>query len=216
MVPRFGELRTVKKSAYGGPSLGSFAVDSEYSLSWEKCREQFSHKFGEVTNGFYFCHVPTQGQNVAWFIAKTEEIVDFASCLYSYSPTVFCPTNFDYVLWVEPSTFWLKQEMRRQLFTILLRQGMSYEPTRNNYEEALWCKDKLGNTYAMETHLAVTRFLFGFTNYVSDPGVIGYTYKSGWVNTFKGRDEQSIRKLLILPEGEKPKHSAVGLGKLWT
>jgi hypothetical protein len=216
MLPRYGERKTVKKSAYGPPQLGHFAVEGDYSLTWDKCREQFSHKFIETVSGFYFCHPPNEGHKVAWFITKTEEIIGFCNYLHSYDPTLFCETDREDVIWIEPSRFWMRQEMRRQLFTILVRAGMNYEPTLNNYEDALWAKDKMGNTYAKETQLAVMRFLFGFTNYISDPAVAGYSNKTGWVNTFKDRDEQSVRRLLILPEGERPQYSVVGLGKLWT
>lgn len=216
MTPQFGELKkTVKKSVYGPPGIGHFATDSECSLSWEKCREQFSHKFTEVLHGFYFCHVAGEGYNVAAFIAKTEEIVGFDDFLHSYAPSKFCKTDNDSVLWIEPSRFWSKCEMRRQLLTILLRAGMNYNPTTNNYEEALWSKDKMGNNYAMETQLAVMRFLFGFTQYVNDTSVVGFNYKTGWWTTFKDRPEQAIRKLLVRPEGEKKETSVIGLGKLW-
>lgn len=212
VMPQFGEQKkSVKKSVYGPPGLGYFATDSDFSLTWEKCREQFSYKFTEVLQGFYFCHVPLEGYNVASFIAKTEEIIGFVDFLHSYASSQFCQTDRENVLWVEPSRFWSKCEMRRQLFTILLRSGMNYNPAINNYEQALWSKDKMGNNYALETQLAIMRFLFGFTQYVNDV----VNYKTGWWTTFKDRPEQTVRKLLVRPEGEKKETSVIGLGKLW-
>ena len=217
MMPQFLEERKmVKKSAYGPPGVGFFAADSEFSLSWEKCREQFAHKFTEVLHGFYFCHIPHEGFNVASFIAKTEEIIGFADFLHSYGPSKFCETDKADVIWIEPSRFWSSHDMRRQLLTIMLRAGMNYNPSINNYEEALWEKDKMGNNYAAKTKAAITRFLFGFTNYVNDSSVVGFNYKTGWVTTFEDRPEQAVRKLLVRPEGEKKTCSVIGLGKLWT
>lgn len=211
--PQYGEQKTVKQSVYAPPKIGYFAVDDEHLLSWEKCRETFAYKFTEVLHGFYFCHVLNEGYNVASFIAKTEEIIGFVDYLYSFAPSKFCKTNQGDVLWVEPSRFWSKYEIRRQLFTILLRAGMNYNPSVNNYEEALWGEDKIGNSYARETQLAITRFLFGFTCPVDSKNLYGY--KVGWRETFKDCSEQAVRRMLIRPEGEKKEISAIGLGKLW-
>ncbi len=115
MVPRPGEKKTVKKSVYGSSSLGHFALEGDYSLAWEKCREQFAYKFGELVGGFYFCHTPDEGHRIMAFITKTEEIINFVSSHHSYEPTLFCETDCRNVMWIEPSRFW----MRRQLFTIL-------------------------------------------------------------------------------------------------
>lgn len=210
--PQYGEQKFVKPSVYAPPKIGHFAIDSEYSLSWEKCRETFAYKFTEVLYGFYFCHVLNEWHNVASFIAKTEEIIGFVDYLYSFAPSKFCTTNQADILWVEPSRFWSKYEMRRQLFTILLRAGMNYNPSINNYEEALWGEDKMGNSYAKETQLAITRFLFGFTLPVNDPCLLS---KVGWRDSYKNCSEQMIRKVFVRPEGEKKEVSVIGLGKLW-
>jgi hypothetical protein len=218
MEPQYNESKICRKSAYGPPKLGMFAVEPppEYSMDWQKCREQFSTRFTEYQPGLYFCHRPNEGHRVASFLSKTEEIIGFANFLHSYTPSIYRFTDCDNILWIDVSRFWMKQEITRQLLTILLRCGMSYEPEMDNYEDALWTVDALGNRHAADTQMAVTRFLFGFTKFNEDPEVIGYSGKIGWVTIFRNANEQIVRKLLVKPDGENDNFNLIGLGKVWT
>jgi hypothetical protein len=211
------EKRVIKPSAFGPPVIGSFALDADEdipTISWDKCREQFATRFTENHKGLFFCHEVNESQRCASFLVKTEQIIDISS-----SHSVFGETNRPDVTWIVPSFFWMSSDMRRQLLTILLRAGMSYDPIKDNYEEALWKPDKLGNDYAARTKSAVLRFLYGFTEFVPDKCVQStlwgtFNNKVGWVNVFEGKDQQSVRKQLITPN-DKRQSCLIGIGKLW-
>lgn len=89
---------------------------------------------------------------------------------------------------------------------------MAYDATRNNYEEALWSKDCMGHTYALETKAAVTRFLYGFTEFSHREG---YGYVNGWVKTFSRCTEATVCNMLVKPVGDNYRPSFIGYGKLW-
>ena len=178
------------------PCPGYFGVEGHSGVIWENCRERFATTFGEQIEGFFFSHKGIM-ENVVNFIEKTEtEILEVPK-------SVFNPTNRGYALWVEPSMFWKCCEMRRSLFTILLRCGQSYE---GNYDEALFSTD-----YAKRTKDAIVRFLFGFTKYI--PEGYHWNYK-GWVAIFENKSVRDIRQHLVSVNNGS--QSFIGAGSLWS
>jgi len=183
------------------PQVGSFAID-EPTINWYKCREQFANRFGKDCEGMFFSHERghEHSERVAWFMAIVEEILD----LKERSEYAKCTKNF--AMWLRPSSFWLDCEMKRSLFTILLRSGLEFDIKKNNFESALFSVN-----YSSETKLAVMRFLFGFTKYAPDP-TIGCV--KGWWSAFKDKTEDQVKKQLVWPEDRHEKY-VVGVGSLW-
>jgi hypothetical protein len=180
------------------PSPGSFALEGASELQWVKCREQFASYFTEKTIGFYFSHEFEYSDNVAQFIARTEEIIGCQSSKYA-------KTNRKWLVWIEPGDFWRACVMRRSLLTILLRCGLRYEAGKDNYEESLYSQE-----YIKETKDATMRFLFGFTKYIP----INVTCKA-WVTTFKNVERDMIRRQLVLPDGTELQENTIGINALW-
>jgi hypothetical protein len=170
---------------------GSYGIDTT-PFEFEKCREKFALFFKTGTPGFYFKHPTDRGVDVASFIKKTEIV------LKQTEFSEFALTNRRQILWVEPTMFWKSCRMKRSLFTILLRAGMTYDPRQDNYEHAL-----LTEAYLLATQHAVMRFLFGFTKYVgpSMDNEEGSTYEyRGWKHIFEAKDETTVKSWLVSPD----------------
>lgn len=169
--------------------IGSFALDKS-PLMFETCRERFAGLFQEDIDGFYLKIGCNQSNNVAQFIWKTESILNVDKSKFSL-------TNYDTVLWVEPSYFWKKCPLKRSLYTIFLRSGNDYFEEKDNYEEALFRHE-----YVAVTKKAVMRFLFGYTKYVGLDQIqsTGSLITRGWKAIFQGMDEKNIKTSLICPE----------------
>lgn len=215
----YTEKRVVKPSAFGPPEKGYFAVDDEQqAASWDKCREQFAARFIESSKGLFFCHDTNEGCRTASFLIKTEQVIGIADRRRPFNYSMFAETDRANILWVGPSYFWMGSEVRRQLLTVILRAGMNYNPSKNDYEEALWKPDQLGNNYTAKTKAAISRFLYGFTDYVPPDASSAwgsFTNKVGWVTLFENKSEEVVRTRLVVPEGESYQPCVIGIGKLW-
>lgn len=171
--------------------LGSYAADRQ-PIKFEDCRERFATQWGKKTKGFFFKHRKDEGKKIALFVLKTEQIVrqkNFSN---------FARTNHDTILWVEPSYFWRSCKMRRQLFTLILRAGMNYDPDRDNYEEAMFNQDHL-----KQTKNAIRRFLYGFTKYTGElPSGSSNLESSGWHKLLRTKDEGFVKGVLVKSRGK--------------
>jgi hypothetical protein len=208
------EPRIIRESL-SKPEAGSFAVQPEdnESLEWIHCRDTFSSSFTKETEGFYFSH-NVDRKRIASFVEKTEIILEQRMApaaqlrLFADGPTahfhasLFQPTNRDHATWVEPCGFWKQIYIRRSLFTLLLRAGQRYDPTADNYEEALYSID-----YLKSSKDAVMRFLFGFTDFHVDQ------WSCGWAATFCHKDIEEIRTKLISKDNTEV--SLIGVGSIW-
>lgn len=198
------------------PEHGRFALDAipPKQPAWEKCREKFAALITIETPGFFFSHNPGQSQNVAGFIAKSEEILELSQ------RSLFSETDQNIVMWVEPARFWMDCWIRRSFLTILLRCGMYYDPDRDNYEDALFGsgedKDQ-AREYTHKTRLAVMRFLFGFTKFVMPPDVsepTGNLQSKLWVEVFKDRSIKELKTILVA-ENPIPGFGRLGTDAIW-
>lgn len=209
----FGPKKQIM-SVYTTPEDGHFGMEGtdKKSLHWDHCREQFAPKFLEAMVGFFFSHPHGRAINVATFVLKTEEILGFQTRKTPYEHSQFCLTNKSNILWFEPSSFWRECWMKRSAITILLRAGMAYNLDEPNYEEALFTEK-----YGSQTKPAFMRFLYGFTKYIGEvPPCIGSVQKEGWHSTFSVLDNPGVRKLLVVPDGEKYDPCFIGLDSLWS
>ncbi len=189
----------IVKESLKRPNPGQFAVEplQDKALDWIVCRDRFTCYFTENTEGFYFSHLPGNGNNVSAFIFKTEVILTIAH-------SEFDSTNRDYITWITPSLFWKESFIRRSLLTLLLRAGDNYDPKTDNYEEALY-----SNKWLRDSKLAVMRFLFGFTEFPS----AGPGWKLGWGATFGEKSAEEVRRCLISQKPSEP--SLIGQGSIW-
>jgi hypothetical protein len=192
----FGKIRT--KQVNRPPRIGSFAIEGP-ELKWESCRENFSRVF-PLNKGMFFSHEPNQGEKIAIFIDRVEQIL----CLKN--KTAYAKTNLNFVLWLNPSDFWKECPMKRSLFTVLLRAALKYDPLRDNFQEAL-----LSNSYIVSSKNAVYRFLFGFTKFQGDKKrAIGVG--KGWVSYFKNKSDDFVCTSLVAPRKKKQ----ILAGNLWS
>lgn len=217
----FGDEKNFKQ-CYGTPIPGNFAleVDPPKDVKWHHCREQFAAEYCEGIAGFFFSHASRKGEDVANFLVKFESILSLPDLKTPYPYSTFSKTNKQTILWVEASRFWRLCQMRRSLLTVILRCGLNYDTAADNFDEALFAEKFIKqNEYARDTRPALLRFMFGFTKFTGVfPAVGSYTsvLKHGWAEEFKKKDESTIRRLLVLPDGEPRESSVVGIESLWT
>lgn len=183
---------------------GSFAIASP-DHAWMHCRESFAANWLTNEPIYFYCHRP---KSVAAFIAKTEQIVGFGESVFAFTP-------HPRMLWVQTHDFWHQDaaEVRRSLFTALLRAGDEYNLDVGNYEQALYA-----TAHLRETKDAVMRFLFGFTRFNMEEVVklLGWApdYKNGWYHIFSGRSRATVRTLLLPVEGAP--RTMICNAELWT
>lgn len=185
MTSKFGDVVYID-TPYR-PEAGSFCkpkdIDGDrYKVGqWYYCRDLFHGQLYNLSL-FFFSHDSTKGHCVAAFMRKVEEILNVEPC------SEFGPTQRKTIMWVEPSRWWTVRAMRRSLFTILLRAGCQYSPSKDNFEEALF-----SDPYTMSTKYAVKRFFAGNTAYTGR--------KRGWYKQFyEGKPtEQEVDSLLVAP-----------------
>jgi hypothetical protein len=219
MKSRFGDKKYFK-SCYGAPPVGNYALEVEPPKSphWYHCREQFATKFGTDTVGFFFSHPSGKGEGVAEFVVKFETILGLDALSKPFDYSSFALTTKDNILWTQPSDFWKDCYIKRSLLTMILRCGMNYDPAQDNFDDALFGEQYKETLYVRETRPALLRFMFGFTKYTGQTPTAGsYTsvIKHGWREEFMKMDEATIRRRLVLPEGETREPSIIGLESLW-
>lgn len=182
------EARDLKKikSLSIDANFGSYALDVS-PLIFENCRERFMSKFSKNGPNFFFKHSSKRGNQIIEFINKTERVLELDD------NTNFLKTNYDSIIWVQPSQFWRDCPMRRSLFTILLRVGDSYKKEEDNYEEVLF-----SHSYLKNTEEALFRFFFGFNKYVG-PSISSTSsvWVRGWKSVFENQDKEKIKEMLI-------------------
>lgn len=166
----FGRVKSVK--------------DGWYRIEhWTRCRELFHNILFNVRI-FFYSH--NRGKAIASFISEVEERLDVQP------RSQIGPTQKKGVIWIRPSRWWTILGMRRSLFTILLRAGAHYKPTKNNFDDAV-AKEK----YLKGTLYAFNRFMQGYTKYVGR--------KRGWYKQFfeLSPSEFQIDILLVKPENKR-------------
>jgi hypothetical protein len=92
-------------------------------------------------------------------------------------PTIFNLTDDDNIILVTVPRFWLQTYTHRQLFTILLRSGVSFV---GDFNKAL-----LSDPYAANTKRAVQKFFDGYTKISRQHSTCVYN-GGGWADFFTG------------------------------
>lgn len=154
-------------------------------LAFVSCRDKFQNTaLHLIADGMFFVHppLPEIGKNIAAFINKIETMLEI-------SPTLFKETNYVNqkvgILWLKPSPFWLHCQVRKSLFTLLLRCGMFYVPLKENFYGALNAL-----AYSKTTLLAIEKFLKGYTEY---KGLKPTEGRHGWQCLFQnGKNIKSL------------------------
>ncbi len=198
---KFSDKRKMPSDNY--PTKGCFTLETPFK--WYTCREEFGKVFTDSTKGFYFANLNSKPEDVANFIYKTEQILKITNP--KIEDSVFSITDRPFALWVSPSAFWNSCFMKRSLFTILLRSGLSYVTSEDNYEIALY-SDK----YASPTSLSIRRFLFGFTEFSTSGNPVG---SQGWYYHFNSAKLDTVRSKLTLPAEVENKKTLIGMGSIW-
>jgi len=201
----FHEVKMSVTEKRSKPGPGSYSVHGQ-SLEWTGCRERFSAFFKKDVVGIYFSVEASQGYRVASFIKKIESVLDLEL------KSVFHETNFNYVIYIRPSQFWMSCDVRRSLLTIFLRQGLQYCLPADNFDDALFGQTSITHDYAAATKPAIMRFLFGFTT-IDLEQIRMCPVGAGWVSLFRGASTQQIRQKLIHSDGGD--EGLIGAGKLW-
>lgn len=187
------------------PTPGQFSLDKE-ELDWDPCRETFAKKLTVFEKGFYFSYGYDQEKNVAAFIEKTEEVLKTAA-LQNIKNSKFFRTNLNFAIWIEPADFWMECSVKRSLFTLLLRCGLSYDMI--NYEKTLF-----QNQYSTVTKKALQRFFYGFTKFVKQEEIFEGIGK-GWTSYFANKNSQIICEKLQQPDYLSNKKFLFGEDVLW-
>jgi len=162
---------------------------------WFGCREYFAEYFDDKRSYFFFSHKKGETKNIAAFFNIFEKKLK----LNKKSRSKFYLSNNSNVTVVNPSRWWRQAEMRRQLFTILLRSAVKYDTKKRNFEEALF-----SYIYAKQTKAAILRFLKGYTYFKYDQD-----YFEGFRDYFQNAPENELEEILIKPPKKTNKKLAV-------
>jgi hypothetical protein len=205
----FSDLKKIKCYVLPQPCNYALDVDPPKNIHWDYCREQFAAKFNEFTSGFYFSHPKGKSYDVVNFFHKFETIVGISEM------STYAKTDKESILWVVPSEFWKDCQMKRSLMTIIIRCGINYDSSKDNFDDALF-GDYKESVYVKETRSAILRFMFGFTKFTGMLAPPTSTViKHGWREEFQKLDDSVIRRRLILPEGNSKELNVVGIDALW-
>ena len=165
-----------------GFAVGTNAVSPEInSGTIRNCRETFYSLWGETTKYMFF-NAGTRGKilNLSLFFLevekklglKPEDRLKFAFAPKGYTLITLTP-------------WWTKNDVRRQIMTILLRCGTAFT---GDFHSAL-----ISDPYSKGTENAMLAFLEGRTNSTSVAGKI----KDGWVNFFSDKDAKFVKECLV-------------------
>jgi len=167
----FGEEVTVKHPCN---STNGYFLRLGHQGGWYRCREQFQ-AFINTEYSFYMYvellpakrHIP-----LACFILKTEIMLGLKNF------TTYNRTNFTNVVKINMSPFWCKNNIRKTLFTALLRApiggyGETYDLDKDNYFE---CIDAC--QYLQHSKSSFYRFMAGYTCLKEDKNQVRGS--SGW------------------------------------
>ncbi len=193
---------TVRVINYGyyTPGPGMFGLQTSTSIkgsdtvfnvgTWHSCRETF-HKHNESHTTFYFCHrrpSPSRGRAISVFIDKIEKRLG----LKKKDRTKMGPTSSRAVCWIEVSKWWRRSNIRRSLFTALLRAANDYSIEEDNFDKCL----KEGK-YIETTQDALNRFLDGNVYY--------WGSSKQWYIAFCNRGKKKDLKRLLQSSPKPPK-----------
>ena len=213
----FGETKQIN-TFYQTPNVGQFALEPESnkSIVWDHCREQFLGKMTFEMSGFYFSHYANKSEDVALFINKIEKILSISIENIVFS--TFCKTDKDHVIWVCPSSFWMDCVLKKSLFTLLLRVSLNFDKDKNNFENCIF-GDFLENKLLKETKCAFIRFMFGFTKFdgvlpLSTTNPTSSLIRHGWHGEFNFNDIMNVKKKLKSASDKTNDHS-FGFDFLW-
>lgn len=208
--PEFSEVETWRAPS-NDLNVGYYSAIDPFS--WESCRERFSSAMRKKSfKAFYIVHAPANGEHIANFIFKTEEILNLPE------RTTYNKTTCNQILRINMTDFWMSTYIRRSFFTILPRLGNFYNTEKDNYEKILFAPTTSPAHGWSTTGPAIRRFLYGFTSYdAPDPDYNGSSSleTSGWCKLFYKSD--SWKKLIKEEEKKKEKRivSPIAMGKLW-
>jgi hypothetical protein len=157
--------------------------------SWLRCRDAVHSTLSKSKkkDRFLFCHEINKEKNIAAFIQFIERKLELKTL------TLFEPTQFEDVICVRPSKWWMERAMKRSLFTILIRAGKYFKRNKNNLADVVE-----QGTYLTNTSYAFYRFLDGYTRYTGNI--------TGWYNQFyynglkhEQPDIKKVEELLVKP-----------------
>ena len=171
-------IDSVYRPRAGAIGISRSFLDGKYVInSWLSCREIWhSQLYG--LDIFFLTHKSGQSKNIATFFNKLEELLNIKN------KSEFGPTQRTTVMYIKASRWWIKNPMRRSLFTIFLRCSAFFSIEKNNFYNAMYCDE-----YALKTKDAISCFLDGNTVYIGK--------KLGWLNQFENLKDKDIYKLLI-------------------
>jgi hypothetical protein len=173
-----GSFSTVKKT-----SLPTAWIPSEFF----SCRERFQN-YSKGLSRVIFTHRSSCGPNIAAFVECFEKKLNLAK------HSVFGPTQRNDVTWLCVDSWWVRSEVRRSLYTALLRVGQNYKPKKDNFEATLFanCYGRQ-NYYTRQTRRAVERFLEGYTSLSRHCGFV-----LGWWDCFCENEWSSGERYKLL------------------
>ena len=89
---------------------------------WQKCREVFGKIQDEESRSIMFCHNTGQNLNVEDFIKKIEQKLNIAL----KDRTKFYSTQNNTISAIKIARFWMDNNLKRQVFTLLVRAGFNH------------------------------------------------------------------------------------------
>ena len=154
------------------------------------CREEF-HDDNKTKRRWIFTHYPKRSLDVIVFMERVE------SKLKVYPRSKFGTTQRNNIIWMVVSPWWFTSQLKRSLFTALLRASQKYRIKKDNFEAALFSV-----SYLKDTKYAVNRFFKGYTRYLGRNRDYFHWWDVFHVGNYNKSDpltESEIKKLLVKP-----------------
>jgi hypothetical protein len=168
------------------------------NLSWHFCRDQFHRRLNKRKGSWSFLfslgrarrYDYTKGKYVNFVndskIEFSQKFISHIEDRIKLAKSRRCKiedTDLPGVVYIKMGRFWSSQQMRRSLFTALLRCSLAYNG--KNFKTALWSR-----YYTSATKKAVERFLKGYTCYNG-------ASKQGWYATFYPHCQDKVKEMRL-------------------
>lgn len=173
------------------PPTGTYQNSNAIFLTpkrWYTCRERFGAASGKLKYFYFFCN-SGKLKNIFNFLE------DFQTIAKIKKKDQFLVKQFeDKHIGAIILSYWWRANLRKSLLTALIRIGENYIRSNKSKYHALMHTIQHNSFYGNPTYKAIKLFISGRNEYIKKRG------RGGWVNTFRNKNEDKIKEILLTSE----------------
>ena len=183
------DLYAIKKDEEGGFCVRAGTKKNQWYI-WEHCRDAVHHEYHHA-DFFYCAGNEENAANTIAFVRRIERKLK----LKENRKAAFRSTDHPGIIHVSLSKWW-STDLRRSVFTALLRAGKNYNQNKDNWRATL-----MKSWYFSTTKDAINRFLEGYTRlrFLKEPHdyFMYDPFFEGWVDHFQHMGKEEIKESLV-------------------